>query len=132
VTNSGSETKTPEVRPETLIGAIVATFVFGLVAISVLMGVTKVILQFEAGIVLAFGLTSFLALFALEAVFIRLLLMGKRGAVESTNQNAFASPVTKELNVASPPSLGAPMPSVTENTTRTFDPIYEGRNPNRP
>src|SRR6266568_8086149 len=66
--------KSPEVKPETLIGAMVFTFVFGLGAISVLMGVMKAVLHLDVGQILAFTVLSFLILLALEGVFIRLLL----------------------------------------------------------
>ena len=42
---SDSIIRSPEVKPETLVGAMVFTFVFGLGAITALMGVMKVILH---------------------------------------------------------------------------------------
>src|SRR3981081_1643616 len=70
--------KSPEVRPETLIGAMVFAFVFGLGAITVLMGVMKAVLHLEVALILT--LLSFLIMISLESVFIRLLLGRKRGA----------------------------------------------------
>ena len=131
VANSQSETKSSEVQPGTMVGAIVFTFVFGLVAISMLLGVAKVILRFEPGLVLGFGLVSFFVMLIIEAVFIRLLLKGKRASVESTNQMRSGSAVTKELRDAAPQRLGEPIPSVTEHTTRAFHPIYEPRDRDR-
>src|SRR3977135_3553871 len=75
--------KSPEVRPETLVGAMVFTFVFGLGAITVLMGVMKAVLHFEPGQILAFTLLSFLIMLSLEAVIIRLLFRRRRGADEA-------------------------------------------------
>jgi hypothetical protein len=35
--------------------------------------------------------------------------------------------VTKELDAAQPRALPEPVPSVTEHTTRTFEPLYSER-----
>ena len=120
---SKSVTKSPEVRPETLIGAMVFTFVFGLGAITLLMGMMKAVLQLNLGLILFFTLLSFLIMFSLEAVIMRLLLRRKRGA-EDTVLNG---PTTRELDAAQARVLREPMESVTEHTTRAFDPIYTER-----
>src|SRR5438552_12582739 len=65
--------KSPEVRPESLVGAMVSTFVFGLGAITVLMGMMKAVLHLENGVILAFALLSFLIMLSLEGLFMRLL-----------------------------------------------------------
>src|SRR5712691_13197212 len=75
---SDSPIKSREVRPESLVGAMVFTFVFGLGAITLLMGMMKAVLQFEAGQILAFALLSFLIMLSLEGVFIRLLFRRRR------------------------------------------------------
>ena len=116
--------KSPEVRPETLIGAMVCSFVFGLGAITVLMGVMKAVLHLETGLILFFALLSFLVMLSLEGVFIRLLLRRKRGAEEDTVQ--LKRPATRELDAAQARVLPH-MPSVTEHTTRAFDPTYPER-----
>jgi hypothetical protein len=41
--------KSPEVRPGTLVGAMVFAFVFGLVAITLLLGMMKAVLRLEVG-----------------------------------------------------------------------------------
>ena len=127
VAESEKESKSSSVRPETLVGAMVCTFVFGLAAITMLMGVMKVMLALESGVVLGFAMMCFLAMFALEAVFIRLLLRRKNDAHELPRTTSLAGPVTKELNTATPHMLGEPLPSVTEHTTRTFEPTYNRR-----
>ena len=76
-------TKSPEVKPETLVAAMVFTFVFGLGAITVLMGVMKAVLHFEVGPILAFALLSFLIMLLLEGVIIRLLFRRRRDAEEA-------------------------------------------------
>src|SRR2546421_11667410 len=111
---SGSIIKSPEVRPETLVGAMVFTFVFGLGAITVLMGVMKAVLRLEAGVVLAFALVSFLIMLSLEAVFIRLLLRRKRGAEEAGDTVRLKGQATKELDAVQARGLPEHMPSVTE------------------
>jgi hypothetical protein len=118
----------PHVRPEMLVSAISALFIFGLVGITMLMGVMKVVLEMPVERVLAFSLVPLLLLLIVEGVFIRLLLSSKR--VESAGQvGSIKGSATKELDPAQPLSLPQPIPSVTENTTRAFDPIYTDRNP---
>ena len=125
---SDSIIKSPEVRPETLVGAMVFAFVFGLGAITVLMGVMKAVLHFELGVILAFTLLSFLILLSLEGVFIRMLLRRKRGAEEAGDAVLLKGQAPRaELDAAQARVLPEPMPSVTEHTTRAFDPIYPER-----
>jgi hypothetical protein len=124
---SDSIIKSPEVRPETLVAAMVFAFVFGLGAITVLMGVMKAVLHFEVGQILAFTLLSFLIMLSLEGVFIRLLLRRKRGAEEAGDSVLLKGQATRELDAAQARVLPEPMPSVTEHTTRAFDPIYPER-----
>ena len=124
---SDSPIKSPEVRPETLIGAMVFAFVFGLGAITVLIGVMKVILHLETGLILAFALLSFLIMLSLEGVFIRLLFRRGRGTEEAGNAVLLKGQVTRELDAVQARVLPEPIPSVTEHTTRAFDPIYPER-----
>ena len=121
-----STIKSPEVRPETLVAAMVFTFVFGLGAITVLMGVMKV-LHLEGGLILAFALLSFLIMLSVEGVIIRLLFRRKRGAEESADTVRLKGQATRELDAAQARGLPEPMPSVTEHTTRAFDPSYPER-----
>ena len=124
---SDSIIKSPEVRPETLIGAMVFAFVFGLGAITVLMGVMKAVIHLELGQILAFTLLSFLIMLSLEGVFIRLLFRRKHGAAEVAETVLLKGQATSELDAAPGRVLPEPMPSVTEHTTRAFDPIYSER-----
>ena len=124
---SDSVIKSREVRPESLVGAMVFTFVFGLGAITVLMGVMKAVLHLEGGLILAFALLSFLVMLSLEGVFIRLLLRRARGAEEAGKNVPLKGQATRELDVAQARVLPEPRPSVTEHTTRAFDPIYSER-----
>ena len=126
-TKSDSVIKSPEVRPETLVAAMVFTFVFGLGAITVLMGVLKGGLHMETGLILFFALLSFLIMMLLEGVIIRLLFRRPRGAEEAGDTGRLAGQPTRELDAAQVRGLPEPMPSVTEHTTRAFDPIYSDR-----
>ena len=124
---SDSVIKSREVRPESLIGAMVFTFVFGLGAITVLMGVMKAVLHLETGPLLFFALLSFLIMLSLEGVFIRLLFRRKRHVEEAGDTGRLKGQPTRELDAANARGLPEPMPSVTEHTTRAFDPIYTER-----
>lgn len=111
--------------PESLIWAIVAVFVVGLGATIGLMALMKNELGFGQGLILTFSALSFLLIFTIEAVLISLLLRGKHGAREQKESARLQVMPPKELNTAR--ALVEPAPSVTENTTRTFDPIYRER-----
>jgi hypothetical protein len=125
---SDSISKSPEVRPETLVAAMVCSFVFGLGAITLLLGMMKAVLRLENGLILAFALLSFLIMLSLEGVFIRLLLRRKRGAEEAGETVVLKGQATRgELDAAHARLLTESMPSVTEHTTRAFDPIYTER-----
>jgi len=120
-------TKSLEVRPESLIAAMVAVFVFALVAITMLMGMMKAVLNLYVGQILAFTLLSFLIMLSLEGVFVRLLLRRRRGTEEAGDTVLLKGQATKELDAAQARGLPEPVPSVTEHTTRAFEPIYNER-----
>jgi hypothetical protein len=116
--------KSPEVKPELLVSAMVAVFVLGLVAITMLIGVMKSVLDLNAGQILAFTMLSFLIMLVIEGVCIRLLLRRKRVAEEAGDTVLLKGQATKELDAAQARALPEHMPSVTEHTTRAFDPSY--------
>ncbi|MGI8918100.1 MAG: hypothetical protein ACR2H6_05815 [Pyrinomonadaceae bacterium] len=115
------------VRPGFLVFAMMAVFVFGLIAITMLIGVMKTVLAFNEGAMLAFTLVSFLMLMLIKGVFIRLLLRTTRRAEETRASAVMKGQGTNELETAQARALPEPRPSVTEHTTRTFDPIYTDR-----
>lgn len=119
--------ESPEVKPGLLVSAMVAVFVLGLVAITMLMGVMKAVLHLNEGLILAFTLLNFLIMLSIEGVLIRLLLRRKRGPEEAGDTVLLKDQATKELDAAQARVLPEPVPSVTENTTRTFEPIYNER-----
>ena len=116
------EGKSSEVKPDLLVTAMVATFVFGLAVIGMLMGIMKVILGMNVGQILGFMSFLLLLMLILEGVFIRLLLRRSKGA-----EKTIALPqqqATSELEAAQVRALPEGMVSVTEHTTRAFEPIY--------
>lgn len=121
--------KSSEIRPSLLVNAMVVTFIFGLVAITVLMGVMKT-LGVPIERVLIFTLLPFLLMLVLEGVFMRLLLRRNRGTEES-DKVLSKQQGTNELDAAQTRVLPEGMPSVTEHTTRAFDPIYTDRTSNK-
>jgi len=119
--------ETREVRPNQLVIWMVATFIFGTAVITMLMGVMRVILGLPVEAVLGFGTIPFLLMLILEAVFIRLLLRN-RATSETNNKTLAKQQETNELDAARPRVLPEPIPSVTEHTTRAFEPVYRDRN----
>ena len=119
------ELRPAEPKPENIIVMMVATFIMGLFVISVLMATLKGVLHFEFGPLMAITMLSFLIMIALEGVFIRLLFRGRqRKDKDATPITAQAT--TKQLEAQSQFPLQS-VGSVTEHTTRTFDPVFSER-----
>jgi hypothetical protein len=90
--------KSSEVKPESLVWAMVAVLVFGFVAIVFLMMAMKMV-GLEVGQILAFTILSFLIMLLVEGVFTWQLLIRKRGA--ATGDTALSNAqTTKELDAA--------------------------------
>jgi hypothetical protein len=119
--------KSSEVKPELLVSAMVGLFILGLVAIAILIGVMKQVAGFDLSIILAVIMFSFVLMLVVEGVLIRLLLKGKREAKGTGDTERPKEQTTKELGEAQTPLLPEPVPSVTEHTTRPFDPVYSER-----
>jgi len=119
--------KSSEVKPEMLVAAMVFVFVFGLVAITFLMFIMKDALDLTAGQILPFTLLSFLIMLLIEGVCVRLLLRRKRGSEEAGDTVLSKAQGTKELDATQARVLPEPLPSVTEHTTRAFEPVYNER-----
>ena len=118
--------KSSEVKTESLVWAMVAVLVFGFVAIVFLMMAMKMV-GLNVGQILAFTILSFLIMLLVEGVFTWQLLLRQRGA--TTGDAALSNAqTTKELEAAQARVLPEPMPSVTEHTTRTFEPSFIERN----
>jgi hypothetical protein len=120
--------KTTELRIEFLtMLAMMGVFVFGLLAITLLMGMMKAVLGFNEGLIIAFTVLSFLIMLLIEGVLIGRLWRRKRGTEEAGETVLSKGQATKELDAAQARRLPEAMPSVTEHTTRTFEPIYSER-----
>lgn len=119
--------KSPEVKPELLVAAMAALFILGLLAIAVLIGVMKAVAGFDFSILLAVTIFSFVLLLVVEGVLIGLLLKGKKGTKAAGDTERLKEQTTKELDAAQARVLQEPVPSVTEHTTRAFEPIYTER-----
>ena len=120
-------TKSSGVKPELLVSAMVGLFVLGLMAIAVLIGVLKAVAGFDLPFLLAFTMFSFVLMFVVEGVLIGLLLKGRRGAKRAGDTERLKKQTTKELGDAQARVLPEPALSVTEQTTRTLEPIFSER-----
>jgi hypothetical protein len=104
------------------------TFILGTFAITVLLGVMKAVLGLQGGQILGFAALSFFIMISLEGVYLYLLFRRKRLAEEQVTTGSLAQHTTKELGTPQAPMLQEPLSSVTDHTTRAFDPIYINRN----
>ena len=114
-----------EVQPGLLVSAMAGTFILGMFAITALLGVMKAILGLQAGQILAFAALSFFILLSLEGVYLYLLFRRNRAGGERVTTEA--PQTTKELGAPQAHALPEPQSSVTDHTTRAFDPIYVNR-----
>jgi hypothetical protein len=118
--------QTTGLRAESLVWAMVAVLVFGFIAIVFLMMAMKMV-GLNIGQILAFTILSFLIMLVVEGVFITQLLYRKRGGEDTVDTAISRKETTKELDAAHALQLPEAMPSVTEHTTRTLQPIYSER-----
>ena len=119
-----AEAKASELFPDSLIWAIVSVFVVGLGTTIGLMALMKELLNFSTGLIVLFTSLSFLMMLVVESVFIWLLLSRRRSVKEAGEAGRLQEQTTTELGEAQARALNPPAPSVTEHTTRTFEPIY--------
>ena len=125
---SDSLIRTTELRAESFImSAMAGLFVTGLLAISVLMIVMKLVLDLNGGQILALTLLSFLIMMLIEGVFIWQLFHRKRSTETTSDAALPQGQTTRELDAAQARALPEPVPSVSEGTTRTFEPLYSER-----
>ena len=122
-----SVSKSSDVRPEFLLCAMIGLFIFGLVAITILMGMMKQVLGLPVERVLGFAVLPFLLMLLLEGVCLRLLMRRNRGSEETTANALLKEQTTKQLDRAEERLLAEPAPSVTDHTTRTLEPVYSER-----
>jgi len=112
-----------DIAPEFLITAMIGLFVFGLGVMIGLMAVMKQGVGFAPGVILFFTFVCFGLLFLLESILVFLLFRG-RFSTDGKDVGQLKEPTTKELESGTPLGLPATVSSVTEHTTRAFDPIY--------
>ena len=112
------------VFPESLVWAVVSVFIGGIGVIIGLMAVMKNVVGFDAKFILAVTAVCFGLLVLLEAVLIFMLLTVHRDALKINSLGRTKDHQTKELDEAQLRALPDPVASVTEHTTRTFEPIY--------
>lgn len=116
-----------ELFPESLVWAIVSVFIVGLGSIIGLAALMKKLLDSSSDVINVVILLGFLLMIAIEAVFIWLLLRQK-SIVKKANEIDHPKETAKELY--EPPArvlAETAIPSVTEHTTRSFEPIYSER-----
>jgi len=123
VSPSETDERRPDIAPEFLISAMIGLFVLGIGVVIGLMAVMKRGVGFDPPIILAITMLCFSLLFLIESILIVFLFRAsfrrKRKDVEQLKR-----PTTKELEAGTPLGLPANMASVTEHTTRAFDPVY--------
>ncbi len=115
-----------ELFPESLVWAMVTVFIVGLGCTIGLMAVMKDF-EFSKGSILAFTSLLFLLTLVIEGVFIGMLLGRKRGAKVAGDTKGLKPPATTELGAADVRALPEPVASVTEHTTRAFEPLQRER-----
>jgi uncharacterized paraquat-inducible protein A len=120
-----SASKPAELFPDSLIWAMVSVFVVGLGCNIGLIAVLKDMLNLDTKLIVGFSLLVFLLIIALEGVLVSLLLSRRKAAKKAETETVERS--TKEFGEEQPRVLPAHMESVTEQTTRPFEPTYVER-----
>ena len=127
---SGAKTRTvplvPALIPEFLVWAIVGVSVGGLAILVGLIAVMKWS-GFSLGLIALFSMLSFLLLLGAESVFIWMIVRSRSAAKEPSALPQSREFTTKELGERQARALPEPVPSVTEQTTRTLEPVYRDR-----
>lgn len=113
--------------PESLVWAIVGVFVIGLGCTIGLMAMMKELLNFSNTLIVAFAVFCLSLMTVVEGVFIWMLLSRHRGTKVSGDKAQLKEQVTKELDASQARALPEAMPSVTEHTTRTLEPVFSER-----
>ncbi len=120
------EHKPVELFPDSLIWAIVSVFVVGLGGTIGLMAVMKDARVFDPGQIIGLSFLSFVTMLAVEAVLIYMLLSRSRGREARETSKLHANNV-RDLAAGNERALPESAPSVTEQTTRTLEPVYRDR-----
>ena len=118
----------PALIPESLVWAIVGVSVGGIGALIGLIAVMKGS-GFSDALIALFSALSFVLLLGAESVFIWLVLRSRSAAKEPPLLSQSRVSTTKELGERQPSALPEHMASVTEQTTRTLEPVYREHKP---
>ena len=122
----GEAGKPSELSLNHLVTTITFVFVVGLGAIIALMALMGDWPNFNPIILVASAL-CFVMMFFVEGFLMWQLLRGRRRAEKAVDAARLQSQTTRELGEAPAGVLPEPTSSVTEHTTRTFDPAYSER-----
>ena len=112
--------------PESLMWAIVGVFAIGVGSTIGLIAVMKNY-GFNEGLISAFAVSIFALMLVIEAVFIGLLWSRNGLGKEVSGAYRPKEQTTSELDQATPRALAEPLASVTEHTTRAFEPVNRER-----
>ena len=127
LSSTDTEVEFREVKPGLLVSAMAGIFVLGLPGIAFIIFMLNAALRLDPQQTMAFAWVTLLLLVALEAMFLLLLLRGKRRKDEAREIDQFKGPQTRELEAKLAGTLSEPIPSVTEHTTRAFDVVPRER-----
>jgi hypothetical protein len=116
-----------ELFPDSLVWAIVSVFIAGLGVIIGLMSVLKKELYLNEWVVVLFGMMAFLLMSVIEGVLISQLLRRVGGHKEARETAPIKEVAPKELEARQALAIAEPAASVTEHTTRSFEPTYGER-----
>jgi hypothetical protein len=115
-----------EVKPGLIVSAMAGVFVLGLPGIAFIIFMLNAALRLDPQQTMAFAWTVLILLVALELVFL-FLLMRRKPRNEAAQQSLSKGSDTRELESKHGGALPEPVASVTEHTTRAFDPIPRER-----
>jgi hypothetical protein len=111
---------------ESIAWAILGALAVGLGGTIGLMAVMKEVVHFNMAWITGFTILSFLLVITVEAVLIRQLLhQGRRGGLIETDSPPRQT--TRELEGSPARMLSEPVPSITEQPTQVFEPVYRER-----
>jgi hypothetical protein len=113
-----------DVLPGVLVPAMAFVFIVGLIAIIVLISMLRGADPSLAAFCRAFVVLAFLLMLALEGIFPALLWRRMKPPAAINDTERAEGPTTKELDIARERLLAEPLTSVTDHTTRAFDPVF--------
>ena len=117
------EVKSSVLSPTSLVWAMVSVFIGGIAAIVALMAVMKGADPSSEALIKAFVLLCFLLMLSIEGSFIWLLLLRNKGVTKVGAPTQLKEQTTAGLGATSERLLTEPVPSVTDHTTRTLEPV---------